>query len=364
MKHKHILIMNYPKQVKKNWHSSTVDELMDFFLTSKVTGLSSSEVFKRSQSLGTNTEGIISQTSSPFFKTACLRDKKRQNIPSVNLVLGDIVFLEKGKMVPADIRMIEVKNLALDQSLLNGSNAPAYKHSLAGLSKNTDAIEYKNMAYAGSFVINGDAKGVVVGVGPHTQASELNISSQKPSGGWRITRKIKNFARLGIVIQNSDILKQLKHIDTVIINLPLQADDYKELIRVLHSRMKKNIIICNSNKSTQNLGHSVAGIVHLGKQQFIEQSNKALLESDHTIMFFDDVSQAEIIRYAKLLKLKNRSVLCIDSGEDSQLFQTGLITLAIASTAQDKSIFEADILIGDINDKQKFIKQIGSLLEA
>ncbi|MBP9813519.1 hypothetical protein KBC51_03735 [Candidatus Saccharibacteria bacterium] len=362
MKHKHYLIMNHPKEVKKSWHTSTVDELMDFFLTSQITGLSSSEVFKRSQSLGSNCNGIIGNSISSFFKTACLRDKKRQTVNSVNLVLGDIVFLEKGKMVPADVRLLEVNNLAIDNSLLNGNSAPSYKNALATSVNSSDPVEYKNMAYAGTFVLNGKAKAVVVAVGPRTEAAKLGITSSKISRSWSVKRKLTNLFKLGVVVQNSDILKQLKFIDTVFVNLPLQSDDYKELIRVLYSKKSKNIIICNSRKNALNLERAVPGIVHLDKNQFNEKSNKALLEADHTIMFFDEVGQPEIIRYAKLLKLKNRSVLCIDDGQDSQIFQAGFATLTVADMAVDKSIFEADIIISDVNNKPKFIKQVDNLV--
>ncbi|MFO7827482.1 MAG: HAD-IC family P-type ATPase, partial [Bacteroidales bacterium] len=76
------------------------------------------------------------------------RNKKDQDVDSKNLVPGDIVLLESGLKVPADMRLIEASNLAVDESFLTGESVAA-KKSTGTLKKDTRVSERTNMAYAG-----------------------------------------------------------------------------------------------------------------------------------------------------------------------------------------------------------------------
>ncbi len=100
------------------------------------------------------------------------RNHKDQNVDSKNLVPGDIVLLESGLKVPADMRLIEASNLTMDESFLTGESIAA-KKSTGTLKKDTRVSERSNMAYAGATVMSGRAVGIVVSTGVHTQVGQI-----------------------------------------------------------------------------------------------------------------------------------------------------------------------------------------------
>lgn len=104
--------------------------------------------------------------------TIVLRDNKRQEIDSEELVPGDIVFLEPGDKVSADLRLIEVKNLSIDESVLTGESIAEEKHNKK-ISLNTPISDRENMAYAGTSVVTGRGVGVVVATGVNTELGQV-----------------------------------------------------------------------------------------------------------------------------------------------------------------------------------------------
>ncbi len=101
------------------------------------------------------------------------RDGKVEKIPSKALVFGDIVVLEPGAIVPADLRLVETVNFKVNESSLTGESEAVEKDALAVFSKNLSLAERKNMAYCGSVVENGHAKGIVVGIGKETEFGKI-----------------------------------------------------------------------------------------------------------------------------------------------------------------------------------------------
>jgi len=100
------------------------------------------------------------------------RNNKEQDVDSKNLVPGDIVLLESGLKVPADLRLIESSNLAVDESFLTGESTAA-KKSTGTQKKDTRVSERTNMAYAGATVMSGRAVGIVVSTGVYTQVGQI-----------------------------------------------------------------------------------------------------------------------------------------------------------------------------------------------
>ncbi len=96
------------------------------------------------------------------------REGVEVTIPAEQLVPGDIVLLESGARVPADIRLISLSNLTIDESLLTGESVPSSKH-VEEVDAGVVVSERKNMAYAGSVVATGRATGVVVATGAQTE---------------------------------------------------------------------------------------------------------------------------------------------------------------------------------------------------
>ena len=90
-----------------------------------------------------------------------LRDGFESEIPTTELVPGDIVKLEEGINVPADIRLLEVYQCRVDESALTGESEPITKH-LEPMDVNTLLADRRNMMYMGTTVATGRAVGVVV----------------------------------------------------------------------------------------------------------------------------------------------------------------------------------------------------------
>ncbi len=108
-----------------------------------------------------------------------LRDGKRTSIDSTQIVPGDIVFLESGSKVPADIRLIQSAALSLNESLLTGESTSVEKD--AGFMPETSdninipVAERRNMVYAGSYVESGRASGVVTATGIRTEIGKIAL---------------------------------------------------------------------------------------------------------------------------------------------------------------------------------------------
>ena len=108
---------------------------------------------------------------SPEART--LRDGVSRMIPSDNLVPGDIVLLESGDRIPADLRLIDVKNLRTEEAALTGESVPSDK-SAEAVSVKATVGDRVCMAYSGTLVVSGRATGVVVATGSATELGRIN----------------------------------------------------------------------------------------------------------------------------------------------------------------------------------------------
>jgi magnesium-transporting ATPase (P-type) len=129
------------------------------------------------------------------IKARVTRDGREKEIPSEELVPGDIVYLESGLKVPADMRLFEAMNLEIDESFLTGESVAA-KKQVGILRSEIGVPERTNIAFAGSTVLAGRGIGVVVGTGVTTQVGQIarNVAegkSAKPPLILRMERFIR-----------------------------------------------------------------------------------------------------------------------------------------------------------------------------
>ena len=98
------------------------------------------------------------------------------------LVSGDIIFLSAGDMIPADVRLIEAKDLFLSQSTLTGESLPAEKHVDLCDRNEKNPLELVNLCFMGTAVVSGSGTAVVLETGSHTYLASLakTISGSKP----------------------------------------------------------------------------------------------------------------------------------------------------------------------------------------
>lgn len=102
-----------------------------------------------------------------------IRDNESFEIDAIQLVPGDIVTLESGSKVPADLRLIQSHGLELDESLLTGESLPVEHDANLVLDKETLVADRNNIAYTGTLVTRGRATGVVIATGISTQLGQI-----------------------------------------------------------------------------------------------------------------------------------------------------------------------------------------------
>ncbi|ACB84909.1 calcium-translocating P-type ATPase, PMCA-type [Natranaerobius thermophilus] len=122
--------------------------------------------YKAEQSLD-----ALKQLTAP--KSWVIRDNQYQEVYALDLVPGDVVFIDTGSRVPADLRLIEEQGLEITEAELTGESVPVKKH--------TDTLNFypdstgdiSNMAFMGTMVSKGTAKGVVTGTGQDTEMGQI-----------------------------------------------------------------------------------------------------------------------------------------------------------------------------------------------
>jgi magnesium-transporting ATPase (P-type) len=102
-----------------------------------------------------------------------LRDGQRHTVPAGELVPGDIVFLLAGDKVPADLRLIRVHNMRIDEAMLTGESVAVDKRTDA-VKEDADLGDRACMAFSGTLVAFGQGRGVVVGTGEETQIGRIS----------------------------------------------------------------------------------------------------------------------------------------------------------------------------------------------
>ncbi len=129
-----------------------------------------------------------------------IRDGKKAIILSENLIPGDLVILEGGSQVPADIRILEAKNLSVNEAALTGEWAPVHKDALVK-QKSVSLGKRTNMVWMGTLVSSGNGIGIVVETGKNTQVGM--IAKQLGNIGEQLTplqHSIRKIARFLIYI--------------------------------------------------------------------------------------------------------------------------------------------------------------------
>jgi len=130
------------------------------------------------------------------------RDGKIISIKSEDLVVGDVVVLEEGQNIPADIRLIESSNLKTDESSLTGESLPIEKDASFILSKETPLAERVNMVYMGTPIVYGHGEGVVTGTGMNTEIGKIaNMLSGEEDNQTPLQKKLASLSKfIGLVV--------------------------------------------------------------------------------------------------------------------------------------------------------------------
>src|SRR6476619_2004035 len=125
-----------------------------------------------------------------------VREGNTRMIPAEELVPGDVVLLQSGDKVPADIRLCEVKNLRIEEAPLTGESVPVDKIEDA-VDLKAQIGDRKSMAYSGTLVVSGRAKGIVVATGADTELGHINqMLSGVQAMETPLLRQIEKFGKI------------------------------------------------------------------------------------------------------------------------------------------------------------------------
>jgi Ca2+-transporting ATPase len=140
----------------------------------------------------------LKKLTSP--ETVVIRDGIEKKIDSHLVVPGDIVVLDEGSRVPADLRLINIAELRIDEAMLTGESLPASKRTEP--LKTSSIADRRNLAYMGTLVTYGRGTGVVIGTGMATEMGKIAGAVQEQEEQTTpLQKKLSDFGRiLGIII--------------------------------------------------------------------------------------------------------------------------------------------------------------------
>ena len=132
--------------------------------------------------------------------TRVIREGTRRRVPASELVPGDLVVVEPGDKVSADVRLVEVAELHVDESALTGESVPVGK-AQAVLAPETVLADRANMVFSGTLVTAGQGTGVVVATGPDTELGLIHrLLGETTDLATPLTRKLARFSRALTVV--------------------------------------------------------------------------------------------------------------------------------------------------------------------
>jgi Ca2+-transporting ATPase len=124
------------------------------------------------------------------------REGKKKRVPSESLVPGEVVLLQSGDRVPAEMRLIEIRSLQVDESALTGESLPVAKQ-LDVLPEGTELADRTNLAFAGTFITSGQAEGVVCLIGDQTETGRIaGLIAGAVEMSTPLTKQIARFSQM------------------------------------------------------------------------------------------------------------------------------------------------------------------------
>ncbi len=163
------------------------------------------------------------------LKANVMRDGRELEIPTRELLPGDIILISEGAKVPADARIIEAVNLSLDEAPLTGESEPVEKDDMVLNKSNLPLQEQLNMIFMGTFVDTGRAKALVVGTGLNTEIGKISTQLNEMGSieDIPLTHKLN---RLGYILGTMVVLILISSVIDKLILLDLEGTLYGEYI--------------------------------------------------------------------------------------------------------------------------------------
>lgn len=265
----------------------------------------------------------LQKISSPH--SLVIREGSTLTIPSSELVPGDLMLLEAGTLISADARLIQTKNMKVDEASLTGESLPVEKNSLIELKTDTVLGDRKNMVYAGSILTHGRGLGIVTATGMNTEVGHIaSLIQEDESPKTPLQKRLdKTGHLLGITaiciccfIFLLGYLQGRPLFDMFMISVSLGVASIPEGLSIVVTIMlslgvqrmaKKNAIIRN-----------LPAVETLGSATYIcSDKTGTLTKNQMTITVIASISKIENLQSPFSGFLLEHAILCSNDGSDS-----------------------------------------------
>lgn len=256
------------------------------------------------------------------IRTKTIRSGKEIEVYSSNLVPGDIVLLSSGDKISADLRLIEVNNLTIDESVLTGESTSVSKTS-STINKDVILAERKNMAYAGTSVLSGRGVGIVTATGLNTELGEIakKVNTTKDTKS-PLTIRMEKFSKqitflvvaIAIIITVVLYSKGTSGSEIFLSVIALSVSAMPEglplaltmALTIGSNRMSKNNVIVKKLNSVESLGScTVIATDKTGTLTVNEQTAKRIVLPDNSIF---DIEGTGYNDKGKIIPLENANI--------------------------------------------------------
>jgi len=228
-------------------------------------------------------------------KVKVLRDEKIVFIDSTELVIGDIILLESGNQIPADLRILESHNLMVDESILTGESINVSKNNKIIKENNLQLTSLTNMLFSGTTVVTGRAKGIVIATGLDTELGHIadkinNTQEEKSPLTIRVEKLSKQISLLvifvAILITALLIFKDVSYNEIFLSVIALAVSAMPEglplaltmALTIASNKMAKKNVIVRKLNSVESLGScTVIASDKTGTLTVNEQTAKKIL---------------------------------------------------------------------------------------
>lgn len=141
----------------------------------------------------------LKQLTSPMANV--VRGGRQLQIPASLIVTGDLVLLESGDRIPADIRFIDANSLYVEESALTGESLPVNKHNRDIRTSDIALGDQKNIGFMGTMVTRGTARGIVVRTGMDTEMGKIaHLLQSQESGETPLQHRLEQLGKILIAV--------------------------------------------------------------------------------------------------------------------------------------------------------------------
>lgn len=201
------------------------------------------------------------------------RDNQEKTIPSEEVVPGDMVIIKAGDIVTADLRLIEVEDLVIDESSLSGESAPTRKEDKPLATPVTDLYRASNLAFSGTTVASGRGVGVVIATANQTVIGEIGTMAVETKRTTTFEQEVGGFSRfilrliivtlIAVFIANVVIKgRELNLLELIIFSVALAVSVIPEALPIVTTlamsrgalRLAKNKVVVKRLSAIEDLG--------------------------------------------------------------------------------------------------------------